>query len=175
MPPATPITVDDRFRALIEEHGLAKTASLLGRRYASVRAAAKNAGIAIKRGRRRTIAADQRDREIFALRRDERLFLIDIGRRYGLGRERVRQVLERLGGDPLQTVVPEEEVAAREKRVVALRRRGHAVADIAEKVQLTPAYVRRVILRLPHGDPLKTLGHHINRPARKATAEAVAE
>jgi Sigma-70, region 4 len=166
------MVVDDRFRALVQDHGLAKAACLMGRRYATVRAAAREAGIPIRRGRRRLPVTEQRDQEIYKLRRDGHLFLVDIGNRYNIGRERVRQILERLGGDPLQTVLDEQEVDVREQKAVTMRKGGCSVAEIATVVDLTPVHIRKLLMKLPGGDPLGLLGYHVHRDGTQKAVRA---
>lgn len=164
-----PIVADDRFKQLVLKHGVADAARLMHKRYSTVRDAAKQAGIPIKRGRRRSAKIEHRNDEIFRLRKVEKLFLADIGYRFGIGRERVRQILEDLGGDPLQSFLTPDEVKQREKRAVFLRKEGASVSEIADKVDLSPARVRDAILAMQGGDPLGLLGITVRRTKIKSS------
>lgn len=166
-----PIVPDDRFRQLVMKHGVADAARLMHKRYSAVRDAATAAGIEIKRGRRRSVKIEERNKQIFHLRKVDKLYLADIGYRFHIGRERVRQILEDLGGDPLQSFLSPDEVKTREKRAVSLRKDGASVAEIADKVDLSPAHVRDAILQATGGDPLGLLGIKVKRSRRLGKAE----
>lgn len=166
-----PIVADDRFVQLVRKHGVADAARLMHKRYSTVRDAAKQAGITIKRGRRRSAKIEQRNAEIFRLRKEEKLYLADIGFRFHIGRERVRQILEDLGGDPLQSFLTPDEVKTREKRAVFMRKDGASVSEIADKVDLSPARIRDAILNAPGGDPLGLLGVSVRRAKIKSASE----
>lgn len=94
--------VDKKFRNLIEKHGVAHTARILGKRYSTVRRAVAAAGIVIKRGRRADEKISERNKQIRSVRKKSKKYLREIGKKYKIGRERVRQILVETGGDPLK-------------------------------------------------------------------------
>lgn len=94
------ITVDDSFIRLVGSHGIAEAAKRLGRRYATVREAAVKAGLTIRRGRPREKAILTRNKAIRSHRK-RKLLLREIAKKFGIGRERVRQILQETGGDPV--------------------------------------------------------------------------
>jgi phage antirepressor YoqD-like protein len=94
------ITVDDAFIRLVGTYGIAEAAKKLGRRYATVREAAVKAGLLIKRGRPREKAILARNKAI-RNHRKRKLLLREIAKKFGIGRERVRQILQETGGDPV--------------------------------------------------------------------------
>lgn len=96
------ILAGNKFRSLIKKHGIAHTARILGRRYAVIRDAVEKAGIGIKRGRRKDKNIEERNQKIRTERKVNKKFLHIIGKKFNIGRERVRQVLKETGGDPLQ-------------------------------------------------------------------------
>lgn len=96
------ILVDDKFKSLITKHGMARTARILHCRYSAVREAAESAGIQIKRGRRQAKSIVERNGKIREMRTEKKAFLHTIGRKFRIGRERVRQILVETGGDPLK-------------------------------------------------------------------------
>jgi hypothetical protein len=67
--------------------------------YSIVRRRVRAADVKLHRGRRRDKTLAARNAEIRILRM-QGLFLIDIGKRFNLGRERIRQILAATGGDP---------------------------------------------------------------------------
>ncbi len=87
--------------AYIKEHGASEAARHFGIGYATVRAKAKLAGLRLRRGRRRDRQLAARNADIRVLRM-QGCYLRSIGDQYGLGRERVRQILQATGGDPLR-------------------------------------------------------------------------
>lgn len=94
--------MDAKTRKLIKTHGVSRTAKILKRRYATVRDAAVAAGIVVKRGRRVSERIQARNKKIRAVRKKTKKFLHQIGKRFRIGRERVRQILNETGGDPLR-------------------------------------------------------------------------
>jgi hypothetical protein len=85
----------------VKEHGASAAARTFEIGYSIVRRRVKAMGVHLCRGRRRdrSLAARNADIRVFRM---QGKFLIDIGRLYSLGRERVRQILEETGGDPLK-------------------------------------------------------------------------
>lgn len=73
--------------------------------YSIVRRRIRSAHVVLNRGRRRDKSLTPRNAQI-RIQRMQGCYLIDIGRAFGLGRERVRQILAATGGDPLRP--PEE-------------------------------------------------------------------
>lgn len=90
------------FKDLVLTHGVAATAKILGRRYAAVRDAVTRAGIKVGRGRRVSAKIKIRDKEIRLERKTGKKLLRQIGKKFKLGKERVRQILVETGGDPLK-------------------------------------------------------------------------
>jgi hypothetical protein len=95
----SPIVVDQKFIQSIADLGVAETAKKLKRRYCTVKNAATEAGLDIKRGRPREKALVSRNDRIRVLR-GKKLLLRQIAERFNIGRERVRQILSETGGDP---------------------------------------------------------------------------
>ena len=96
-----PLIIDDKAIKLIAQFGIAEAAHKLGRRYGTVRDAAIAAGLNIKRGRPREKQIIKRNERIKALRKGK-LLLREIGAKYNIGRERVRQILaEKSQQDPV--------------------------------------------------------------------------
>lgn len=91
---------DEELLRLIKRHGLAETAKRLHKRYSSVRTFAEENGVEVKRGRRKSVELDGRNKRIRAMRQRGD-YLHTIGDAFSIGRERVRQILDETGGDPL--------------------------------------------------------------------------
>lgn len=75
--------------------------------YSIVRRRIRSANVVLNRGRRRDKSLTPRNAQI-RVQRMQGCYLIDIGRAFGLGRERVRQILAATGGDPLRPPEPHE-------------------------------------------------------------------
>ena len=92
--------------AYIKEYGASAAARHFKMGYTSVRLLARSAGLALRRGRRRNRQLAARNVEIRVLRM-QGYYLREIGERFQLGRERVRQILRSTGGDPTaRTLAP---------------------------------------------------------------------
>ena len=87
-----PIVITPEVIRLIAELGIARAAKKLGRRYGTLREAATAAGLNIKRGRPREKLIAKRNKRIIVMRKNK-LLLREIGQKFGIGRERVRQIL----------------------------------------------------------------------------------
>jgi len=83
----------------VREHGVAASAVAFDLSDSTVRRRAKKAGLRFQIGRPRSREKAHRNAEIFRLRQ-EGLKLAQIGLKYDIRAERVRQILEDLGGDP---------------------------------------------------------------------------
>jgi hypothetical protein len=95
--------------AYVKEHGASAAARHFNIGYSIVRRKVRSAGLHLHRGRRRDKGLAARNADIRVLRMEGK-YLIDIGRLFNLGRERVRQILEETGGDPLKMSSREPEV-----------------------------------------------------------------
>jgi hypothetical protein len=69
--------------------------------YSVVRRRIRSANVNLNRGRRRDRTLTPRNAQI-RVQRIQGCFLIDIGKAFNLGRERIRQILAATGGDPLK-------------------------------------------------------------------------
>ncbi len=87
--------------AYVKLHGASAASRHFGLGYSVVRRRVRAASVTLNRGRRRDRTLAARNAEIRVLRM-QGCFLIDIGEAFGLGRERIRQILAATGGDPLQ-------------------------------------------------------------------------
>lgn len=87
--------------AYVKQNGASAAARHFDLGYSIVRRRVRAASVVLHRGRRRNVSLAARNAEIRVLRMQGH-FLIDIGEAFGLGRERIRQILADTGGDPLQ-------------------------------------------------------------------------
>lgn len=94
--------------AYVKEHGASAAARHFNLGYTTVRTRVHGAGLHLRRGRRRNRDLAARNADIRALRH-EKMYLKDIGAKYGLGRERIRQILADTGGDPFSREAQQEE------------------------------------------------------------------
>lgn len=97
-PPVPPL---HELVAYVKEFGASAASRHFGIGYSVVRRKVRQVGLHLHRGRRRDKNLAARNAEIRVLRMQGK-YLIDIGRLHNLGRERVRQILEETGGDPLK-------------------------------------------------------------------------
>lgn len=86
--------------------GIRPTARTYAVPYRTVRNLARSLGIHLTPGKRRDASLAHRNAEMRALR-SQQWSLKQIGERYALTRERVRQILHRTGGDPLSGATAE--------------------------------------------------------------------
>jgi len=89
----------------VKEFGASAAARYFAMGYSVVRRKARGAGLRLRRGRRANKALAARNAEIRVMRM-QGLYLMEIGTHFKLGRERVRQILEATGGDPLKRSDP---------------------------------------------------------------------
>ena len=141
------IIPDARFLDLLKKHGVVETARILKRRYPAVRDAAVKAGFDIRHGRRRSSRMVRRDEEIRRLRAKGRS-LDEIGQKFGISRERVRQVLHLTGGDP-QFPDPDPKTLA---QIRLQRTDGQPLRVLAARFRLTRRQLQ-TLLRQSGGDP----------------------
>lgn len=141
------IIPDARFLDLLKKHGVVETARLLKRRYPAVRDAAIKAGFKIQHGRRRLSSMAGRDEEIRRLRAKGRS-LDEIGKKFSISRERVRQVLHLTGGDP-RFPDPDAKTMA---RIRLERADGQPLKVLASRFQVTRRQLQ-TLLRQTGGDP----------------------
>ncbi len=92
--------LEKAFRQLIKERGVAESAKALRKRYTVIRDIVVAMGILVVRGRRPDKDIQERNKKIRLLRK-KKFYLHNIGEQHGIGRERVRQILQETGGDPL--------------------------------------------------------------------------
>lgn len=96
----------------VRENGVAASARAFDLSDSTIRRRAKKAGLRFQIGRPRSREKAHRNAEIFRLRQEGQR-LAQIGLKYGIRAERVRQILEDLGGDPLKKPTePAQSVAA---------------------------------------------------------------
>lgn len=86
--------------AYVMQHGASAAARHFAIGYSIVRRRVRAADVKLHRGRRRDKTLAARNAEVRLLRM-QGMYLIDIGKRFKLGRERIRQILAATGGDPL--------------------------------------------------------------------------
>jgi hypothetical protein len=98
----------------VKLHGALAASRHYGLGYSIVRRRIRGANFVLNRGRRRDKSLTPRNAQI-RVQRMQGAFLIDIGKAFGLGRERIRQILAATGGDPLR--VPEESEEASQSSV----------------------------------------------------------
>jgi transposase len=97
----------------VREHGVSAAANHFNLSDSTVRRRAQKAGLHFQVGRPRNRDKARRNVELLQLRRDG-MSLSKIGAVYSIMPERVRQILEDLGGDPLKKLKVPASSAARQ-------------------------------------------------------------